>query len=180
MMLNTPVRRARNVARKAVTRFEQPDIGGADRGTQQLLALQWRRLAAEGVILPLRDVEFRNTSQNGEDGILLYLLTLAGHGGRRAVEMCAGDAIENNSSNLVLHHDWDALLLDGDDGLLDKGRTFYRRNPETQRLGPTIAREWITTANVNDLLARHGYAEDIDLLTIDMDGIDFWVLRASS
>jgi len=143
-----------------------------------LLALEWQRLAGSGVTLPFRDVEFRNTSQNGEDGILLYLFTLAGHGGRRAVEMCAGDAIENNSSNLVLHHDWDALMLDGDDNLLARGRALYASHPETFRLGPTIATEWITSANVNELLQRHGYANDIDLLSVDMDGIDYWVLSA--
>jgi hypothetical protein len=66
---------------------------GADRGTQALLSMAWR----EHPELDFRDVEFRNNSQNGEDGILLYLFTLAGHGSRRAIELCAGDGIENNT-----------------------------------------------------------------------------------
>lgn len=163
------------MARTVLKRDERDVVAGADRGTQFSLALAWRQLPD---LLPLRDVEFRNTSQNGEDGILLYLFALAGHGGRRAVEMCAGDAIENNSSNLVLHHDWAALLIDGNDELLDRGRRFYAANQETYRIGPTIACEWITAANVNEILARHGYDQEIDLLTIDMDGVDYWILKA--
>ena len=47
---------------------------GADRGTQLGLSLAWRQHPD----LDFRDVEFRNHSQNGEDGILLYLFSLAG------------------------------------------------------------------------------------------------------
>jgi hypothetical protein len=178
MLTPKPVKKARYVAQSVRDYMQSTDNGGADRGTQLLLALEWKRLADAGTVLPLRDVEFRNTSQNGEDGILLYLFTMANHGSRRAVEMCAGDAIENNSSNLVLHHDWDALMLDGDNKLLDQGRKFFARNQETFRIGPTIAHEWITVDNVNEILSRYGYDTDIDLFTIDMDGIDYWIADA--
>lgn len=168
---------ARSVVRSVRGRIAPPDHTGADRGTQLVLAREWARLAQAGEFLPLRDVEFRNHSQNGEDGILLYLFTLAGHGSRRAIEMCAGDGIENNSTNLVLHHDWDALMLDGDDALLERGRAFYAKHPDTYRVGPALVTEWITAENINDILSRHGYQSDIDLLSLDMDGIDYWILR---
>lgn len=172
--------RARATMRRAMIRAKvaRPGDLGADRGTQHLLALRWKELADRGEFLPLGEVEFRNYSQNGEDGILLYLLSVAGHGGRRAVEICAGNGIEANASNLVLHHDWNALLLDGDAELIEEGRLFYGSHPETHRVGPTLAAEWITRDNVNDLLQRHGYADDIDLLSLDMDGMDYWILEA--
>ena len=125
-----------------------------------------------------RDVEFRNFSQNGEDGILLYLFSLIGHGNRRAVELCAGDGIECNSANLIVHHDWDALLLDGNPELIAKGREFYSQHQETSRLGPTLAAEWITVENVNQILTKHGYDDAIDFLSLDMDGVDYWILEA--
>jgi hypothetical protein len=150
------------------------DNCGADRGTQALLSLAWR----EHPELEFRDVEFRNSSQNGEDGILLYLFTLAGHGSRRAVEICAGDGIESNTANLVIHHDWDSLMLDGDAELIARGEDFFRRHKETNRIGPKLAKGWITADNVNDILAQYGYDTDIDLLSLDMDGVDYWILKA--
>lgn len=171
--------RVRSTARRAAirTKLARTDDGGATRGTQHLLGLRWKALAERGVFLPLQDVEFRNYSQNGEDGILLYLFTIAGHGTRRAVEVCAGNAIEANATNLVLHHDWDALMLDGDESLIKEGELFFGAHPETHRIGPTLAAEWITRDNIGQILARHGYEDDIDLLSLDMDGMDYWILE---
>jgi hypothetical protein len=160
--------------RKALASDSNADNCGADRGTQLGLSLAWRQRPD----LEFRDVEFRNHSQNGEDGILLYLFSLAGHGSRRAVELCAGDGIENNTANLAIHHDWDALMLDGDADLIARGKQFYAGHQETSRMGPTLSAEWITTANVNEILARHGFENDIDLLSLDMDGVDYWILQA--
>jgi len=160
--------------RRALAADSNADNCGADRGTQLGLSLNWQQHPG----LDFRDVEFRNYSQNGEDGILLYLFSLAGHGARRAVELCAGDGVECNTANLVIHHDWDALMLDGNTELVRRGKDFYARHQETSRIGPTLAAEWITTSNVNEVLRGHGYDEDIDLLSLDMDGVDFWILTA--
>jgi hypothetical protein len=169
----------RRIAHKNLQRIlPVSNSGGADRGTQLLLAREWARLYREGDLLQLRDVEFRNNSQNGEDGTLLYLMTLAGHGSRRAIELCAGDGIQNNTANLVLHHDWDVLMIDGDLSLIERGRQYYSEHPETFRIGPTLVAEWVTTENVNNILGRHGYQHDIDLLSLDMDGVDYWILDA--
>lgn len=150
------------------------DSCGADRGTQLLLALAW----TQNPDLALGDVEFRNFSENGEDGILLYLFALAGHGSRRAVEMCAGVGFENNTANLVVHHGWDALMVDGDADLLAQGAQFFKNHKETRRVGPNLTLGWITRDNVNEILTRCGYDRDVDLLSIDMDGVDYWILEA--
>jgi hypothetical protein len=154
--------------------FSSADKGGADRGTQHLLSLAWTQYSE----LELRDVEFRNHSQNGEDGILLYLFTHAGHGTRRAIEISAGDGIQCNTANLFIHHDWDVLMLDGNKHLLENGKKFYRNHSESFRLGPTLKHAWITAENVNEVLAENGYDRDIDLLSLDIDGVDYWILKA--
>ncbi len=152
--------------------------GGADRGTQVALALAYRERSDAARPLPaFADVEFRNTSQNGEDGILLFIFALAGMGGRRVAELCASDGIECNAANLVLHHGWEALLVDGDEELIERGRTFYNRHPETHRVGPIFEHVWVTRDGAQPLLERHGFAEDLDLLSVDMDGSDYWVLE---
>lgn len=172
--------RAQRAVQKVARRIERAAAlpggsAGADRGTQVQLSLAYRQMT--GALPEFADVEFRNLSQNGEDGILLYLLALGGMGHRRAVEICAGDAIECNSANLVVHHGWDALLVDGSEELLERGRRFYANHPETFRLGPTLVNAWITRHGVNRLIAQHGYDHDVDLLSIDMDGVDYWILE---
>jgi hypothetical protein len=125
----------------------------------------------------LSETEFRNFSQNGEDGILLFVATVLGLTGRRVVEIGASDGIECNSANLLVHHGWEGLLIDGDTAALERGAAFYRRRPETRRLPPTFIDAWVTRDNVQELLSDRGYL-DVDLLSVDVDGNDLWVLDA--
>jgi hypothetical protein len=177
-------RRLRNTTRtiRTATRAAAnlTTAGGADRGTQILLALQYASLAEGGKFPSLQSVEFRNYSQNGEDGILLFLFSVAGMGFKRAVEICAGNGIECNTANLILHHGWDALLVDGDAAEITRGQNFYARHPETFRIGPTLIRDWVTAEDINTLLAGHGFNTDLDLLSLDLDGMDYWILNAIS
>ena len=95
---------------------------------------------------------FRSYSQNQEDGILLYLFAVIGTTNRVAVEICAGDGIECNTANLVINHGWTALLVDGDENRVARGREFYARRRETRVWPPTFVHSWVTAENVNDLL----------------------------
>jgi hypothetical protein len=152
-----------------------------DVGTQLLLAAHYRSLRhSGGPLLPFQDVAFRSYSQNQEDGILLYLFALLGTTNRLAVEICAGDGIECNTANLVLSHGWGALLVDGDETRVARGREFYARRRETRVWPPTFVHEWVTAENVDDLLRGHGYAGEVDLLSLDLDGVDWWIWRAIS
>jgi hypothetical protein len=75
--------------------------------------MQYRRDAAAGVVHDFESVEFRNHSQNGEDGILHYLFSVIGTTSKYVVEMCAGNGRECNAANLIVNHGWHALLCDG-------------------------------------------------------------------
>jgi hypothetical protein len=88
-------------------------------------------------------------------------------GERRVAEICAGDGIECNAANLVLHHGWEVLLVDGDEQPIERGRDFYRQHAETSRVGPVLERAW-----------RFGFAKNLDVLSLDMDGNDYWVLTS--
>ena len=176
-----PRRLAKTAVRRAITHLDNQRSagGGARKGTQVALMLAYQERLASGRELPaLVDTEFRNLSQNGEDGILLFIFALAGMGHRRAVEICAGDGIECNSANLIVHHGWSGLLVDGDVAIREVGARFYSDQPETFRTGPILEQAWVTRDNAQGLLERHGFAEDLDLLTLDMDGNDYWILES--
>jgi hypothetical protein len=100
---------------------------------------------------------------------------LIGTTNRRCVEICAGDGIECNTANLIINHRWTGLLIDGDEKNAENGRKFYATNPDTKFWPPTIVREWITKGNVNGIIQANGFNGEIDLLSLDIDGIDYWV-----
>ena len=122
------------------------------------------------------DVEFRCHSQNGEDGILLYIFSLLGTTNRRVVEICAGAGIECNAANLIINHGWLGLLFDGDPNFIAYGRNFYSKCATTFIVPPTLVNAWITAENINELVSS--FAGPVDLLSLDLDGNDYWIWKA--
>lgn len=146
---------------------------------QKNLLENYRARAAQGRALPtFEEAAFRCMSQNGEDGILLLLLAVIGMGGRRALELCAGDGLECNTANLVLHHGWQALMVDGDEQLLARGRAFYAAHPSTRIWPPRLEQTWVTAETVNAFVAGHGWKGEIDLFSLDIDSTDYWIWEA--
>jgi hypothetical protein len=146
---------------------------------QLMLRFQYQDLVRRGIRLAdLRDVEFQCHSQNGEDGILLYIFSVLSATNRRVVEISAGDGIECNSANLIVNHGWNGLLFDGDADQVAKGTAFYSACPTTRIAPPKFVNAWITAENVNTLVAQNGFGGPIDLLSLDVDGNDYWIWRA--
>ena len=154
------------------------ELQNVDKGTQILLALKFRELASQGLVLPFEDVEFRNYSQCGEDGILHYIFSLIGTTNKQCVELCAGSGLECVSANLILNHGWFALLVDGDEKNVRKGLEFFSTHADGKVMGPRFLKRWISDNSVNAILKEASFSGEIDLLTIDMDGLDYWVWDA--
>ena len=162
-------------ALEAVSRIPRPP----DAASQIQLRMTYRQMMANETPLPaLGDIGFRCYSQTDEDGILLFLLSVVGTSTKRSVEICAGDGIECNTANLIINHGWHGLLVDGDEGLVARGRQFYARSPSTAVFPPAFVHSWVTRENINRLLDEHGFVEEIDVLSIDLDGIDYWIWDA--
>lgn len=154
-------------------------ISNASQGTQVLLRMLYRDRAERHLSLPsFDDVEFRVHSQNGEDGILLYLFSLIGAPTKRSVEICAGDGFECNTANLIINHGWRGLLVDGDEAKVQRAKDFYAANRSTSWYPPHVAHAWVTAENVDEYITGYGFDGEIDLLSLDLDGIDYWVWQA--
>jgi hypothetical protein len=153
-------------------------IASVDRGVQILLSMKYRDLLRDRQPLPsFSDVQLRSYSQNGEDGILLYIFSLIGHTDKRVVELCVGDGIECNAANLIINHRWVGLLFDGSVDNIEVAKQFYTQNQDTHWLQPTLVPAWITTENVNSLITSNGFSGEIDLLSLDLDGVDYWIWK---
>jgi len=125
----------------------------------------------------LEEVGFRQHSQFEEDGILLYIFSVIGTTNKRVVEICAGKGIECMAANLIINHGWKGLLFDGDKNNIAIGKLYYRKHLDTFIWPPRLVQAWITRDNINDLLSQNGFEGPIDLLSTDIDGNDYWILK---
>lgn len=131
-----------------------------------------------GSKLDINNFGFKVFSQHDEDGILLFIFSLIGTTNKKSVEICAGDGIECNTSNLIINHRWVGLLVDGNEQNISRAKSFYANNPDTMFWPPKVLKQWITAENANDFLEENEYKGEIDLLSIDIDGIDYWLWKA--
>src|SRR5262249_8661299 len=78
-------------------------------------------------------------------------------------------------------------LFDGDEANINRAVGFFRSKKDcivhTGAAGltfrrPTIARAWITAESVNDLLRQSGCTGEADLLSLDIDGNEYWIWKA--
>lgn len=115
-------------------------------------------------------------SQFGDDGIIQYLEHVLGIGPAHKVfiEFGVQDYTESNTRFLLLSDNWRGLVLDGSRAHVD----CVRCDPISWRHDLTAAHAWIDRDNINDLIAIHGCAGEIGLLSIDLDGNDYWVWEA--
>jgi hypothetical protein len=156
-----------------LTRVEE-SIGDLKPNIKMLPAIV-RKLYLDGLELPppydLQSRRFRYRSQNEEDGLLLALFTRIGTASRRSVEIGCG-VNGGNSGFLVQECGWTGLMVDADTAKMETIRTRFAGHALT---ADTCR---ITRENVNGLLQSHGFTGEIDLLSIDVDGVDYWVWEA--
>lgn len=145
---------------------------------QRNLIAAWKQLQASGVILPLDQVGFSRFSEFEEDGHLLYLLTLAGSTSRTVVEISSQDGRVCMATNLLVHHRWRGFLFDGDPVFVDEGQRFFAAHPATRSAPPVMRAEWFTRENVNQVLGAAGVPDEIDVLSLDIDGNDLYLWSA--
>lgn len=122
------------------------------------------------------DTGFRIFSQFDEDGIILFLLGVVGIGPAKFVEVGGGDGVgASNCANLALNLGFDGLFIDGNQDLVKKGVKFYAECPDTSFYPPRFRHALVTKHNINEILSEAELEGEIDLLSIDIDGNDYWI-----
>jgi hypothetical protein len=170
----------RSVKRKLVefARGSEEVIYRQSEVAQKNLVASWKQLQASGVILPLDQVGFSRFSEFEEDGHLLYLLTLAGSTSRTVVEISSQDGRVCMATNLLVHHRWQGFLFDGDPVFVREGQRFFAAHPATRSAPPVMRAEWFTRENVNQVLRTAGVPDEVDVLSLDIDGNDLYLWGA--
>jgi hypothetical protein len=159
---------------RAVWRALRDVQGRADSLQFQVGQLQAARVAALSGVTSLRDVEFRVYSQWGEDGILEYLFSRIPVEREAFVEFGVQDYRESNTRFLLRHRNWKGLVMDGSSSNVAR----IRSDIVSEHHELTAAAVMVTAENVNQVIGEHGFSGDIGLLSIDVDGNDYWIWRA--
>lgn len=118
----------------------------------------------------LKTYEYGILSQNGEDGIIRYLFSEIGYGSKIFLEFGFG-VTQNNSLRLMLHEGFSGLFIDG------SKIEVKRFNQSIKRIGITNVKavhKLITVENLKSIIVENELPKDIDLLSIDVDGNDYW------
>ena len=122
------------------------------------------------------NAEFQVFSQFGEDGILQFLVGHVPVPVEREVfvEFGVESYAEANTRFLLLHDNWRGLIMDGGDSMhefLETGGLKWRHDIDAKTA-------FIDRDNINTLIGDAGISGDIGLLSVDIDGNDYWVLEA--
>lgn len=123
---------------------------------------------------PLRRAEFRAFSQWGEDGIIQYLLGKVPISNETFVEFGVESYAEANTRFLITHDNWRGAIIDGGNA----HQEYANRHGLNWRHDLQTISAFITRGNINNLLSGAGIQGDIGLLSVDIDGNDYWVLEA--
>ncbi len=110
-------------------------------------------------------------SQNGEDGIIRYIFSVIGFESRYFVEFGFG-AHQCNSLRLMLHESFKGLLMDGSE---EQCRIFNLSCKKMQLNNVLAVNAFIDTTNLQKLIAQNNVPDEIDFLSIDVDGNDYWL-----
>lgn len=150
--------------------------GMTNQPVQTMLMMHYKSLLQDNKKLPsLQETGFRIFSQTNEDGILLYLFSLVGFTNRRCVDIAFASPYGSNTANLLCNHGFTGLLVCGSADEKKLSDDFFKRHPEAKLMPPTVVHTWVTVEKINGLLRDHGMIGQIDLLSLDLDGIDYWL-----
>ena len=122
------------------------------------------------------DYEFQVFSQWGEDGIISYLVNNVDIENNFFIEFGVENYLESNTRFLLKKFNWSGLIIDSSQKNIDyikKDKIYWQHNINALC-------EFISRENVNKIFLENISQKNIGLLSIDIDGNDYWVWKAIS
>lgn len=121
----------------------------------------------------IQDAEFKVFSQFGDDGIIQYLVNRIEipAAQRRFIEFGVENYRESNTRFLLLNNNWSGLILDGSAENINS----IKNDPIYWKHDLTAVQSFIDRSNINELIAANGFSGTVGILSIDIDGNDYWI-----
>ncbi len=133
----------------------------------RMLARQNRELNTDN----LQEYEFKVFSQFGEDGIIQRLVDAVSHPNKTFIEFGVENFVESNCRFLMQKDNWSGLVIDGSE---DNVRAI-RKSPRAWAHDLEAVCAFVTRENISGILRRYEKVDEVGILSIDLDGIDYYV-----
>ena len=120
------------------------------------------------------DYEFQVFSQWGEDGIISYLVNNLDIENNFFIEFGVGNYLESNTRFLLKKFNWSGLIIDSSQkniNYIKKDKIYWQHNINALC-------EFVSRENINKIFLENVSQKNIGLLSIDIDGNDYWVWKA--
>jgi len=121
----------------------------------------------------LSDADYKVFSQTGEDGIIDYLLYSLNIKVPKFVEIGVGDYRESNTRYIFQKNCSKGLIV-------DKNKNLKKKVSKIVKLWKgdlTIIETAITSENILHILNSNNFDNNLDVFSLDIDGIDYWILE---
>lgn len=121
----------------------------------------------------INDHEFKVFSQWGEDGLIDYLVSNLNIENKTFIEFGVENYEESNTKFLLLNRNWKGLVLDSSKdniNFIKKSDLYWKHSLEA-------ICEFITKENINNVIQASNFEKKVGILSIDIDGNDYWVWK---
>ncbi len=140
---------------------------------QSLGRIESRQVAARNAVA-FHEYEYQVDSQWGEDGLIQYLVGRVAIDRQIFIEFGVENYTEANTRFLLTNNNWSGLVIDGaveNIQYIKNDALYWKHNLKADCA-------FIDRENINSVIRRNGISGDIGLLSVDIDGNDYWVWDA--
>lgn len=145
------------------------------RDIEKMLINQGRILSrgyAAANFADIREAEFQVFSQWGEDGIIQYITKNIAMKNKTFIEFGVETFIESNCRFIMENDYWSGFIIDGSESNVKKiiEADFY------WKYNLSAINAFVTAENITQLLSQRKF-DKVGILSVDIDGIDYFVLE---
>tara|TARA_B100001175_G_scaffold205549_1_gene174491 strand:+ start:912 stop:1826 length:915 start_codon:yes stop_codon:yes gene_type:complete len=123
-------------------------------------------------ITSLNEVDYKIFSQNGEDGIIDYILYSLEIKKPKFIEIGVGDYTESNTRFIFETRSLKGMVID----CISNLKKQINQGIKTWKGELTIEEVFISSKNILDILESQNFGK-VDIFSIDIDGTDYWILN---
>lgn len=124
--------------------------------------------------LPMKESEFSVFSQFGDDGLIQWLINNLDIPNSTFIEFGVENYSESNTRFLLMNNNWSGYILDASiDHINEVKKAYYYWKYDL-----VAERAFVDTGNINNLINNSHFDENVGLLHIDVDGMDYYIWEA--
>lgn len=123
---------------------------------------------------PIHDHAANVTSQYGEDGVIAHIVKTIKPEHKYCVEFGAWDGkLHSNCHSLVKAQDWGGLMIEANLGKFQELKATYSGTPHVVPVNRFV--DFEGDNSLDNILREHGAPKSLGLISIDIDGNDYYI-----